>query len=126
MLKLISSRGEPTRLEQLGHVEGTYFQIFGKQICTDGLPGLPIGSVFIDRFIHQLMCEKLEQIRQHLQLTPSEVAWKMISGRFQRLKCAFGTEATLTPWLKLDVPSLESDSEFPEADIYNGQMQIAW
>lgn len=94
--------------------------------CTDGKPGLPIGSVFIDRFIHQLMREKLEQIRQHLQFTPSEVAWKMISGRFQRLKCAFGTEATLTPWLKLDVPSLESDFDFPEADIYNGQMQIAW
>jgi hypothetical protein len=28
--------------------------------------------------------------------------------------------------LKLDVPSLESDFDFPEADIYNGQMQIAW
>lgn len=50
----------------------------------------------------------------------------MCSGRFQRLKCAFDTEATLTPWLKLDVPSLESDIDYPEADIYNGQMQIAW
>lgn len=76
--------------------------------------------------MHQLMCEKLEHIRQHLQLAPSEAAWKMTSGRFQRLKCAFGTEATLTPWLKLDVPSLESDADFPEADVYNGQMQIAW
>jgi hypothetical protein len=72
------------------------------------------------------MCEKLEYIRQHLQLEPSEVAWKMTSGRFQRLKCAFGTEATLTPWLKLDVPFLGPDADFPEADIYNGQMQIAW
>ena len=97
----------------------------GKQF-THGLAGLAIGSVFIDRAVHQLICEKLEQLRQHLQLTPREVAWKMISGRFQRLKCAFGSEANLTPWLKLDVPSLESDADFPEANIYNGQMQIAW
>lgn len=72
------------------------------------------------------MREKLEKIREHLYLTPSEVAWKMISGRFQRLKCAFGTEAILTPWLKLDVPSLKSHMDYPGADIYNGQMQIAW
>lgn len=82
--------------------------------------------MFIDRFIHQLIREKLDKIRQHLLLSPNEVAWRMCSGRFQRLKCAFGTEATLIPWLKLDVPSLESDIDHPEADIYNGQMQIAW
>jgi hypothetical protein len=50
----------------------------------------------------------------------------MTSGRFQRLKCAFGTEATLTPWLKLDVPSLGTVLDLPEAEIYNGQMRIAW
>jgi hypothetical protein len=37
VLKLTSSRGEPTRLEQLGHVEGTYLEIFEKQLCTDVL-----------------------------------------------------------------------------------------
>ncbi|KAA8647819.1 Hsp70 family protein [Aspergillus tanneri] len=108
-LKLISSRGEPTRLEQLGHVEGQ-----------------PIGSVFIDRKIHQLICERLEKVQNHLRLSPSDAAWRMTSGRFQRLKCAFGTEATSTPWLKLDVPSLLTESDFPEAEIYDGQMRIAW
>lgn len=50
----------------------------------------------------------------------------MTFGRFQRFKCAFGTEATAAPWLKLDVPSLQTDVDFPEADVYDGQMQIAW
>ncbi|KAB8077963.1 hypothetical protein BDV29DRAFT_167418 [Aspergillus leporis] len=109
VLKLISSRGEPTRLEQLGHVEGQ-----------------PIGSVFIDRKIHHLICERLEKVQDHLDLAPSDAAWIMTSGRFQRLKCAFGTEATLTPWLKLDVPSLGTVLDLPEAEIYNGQMRIAW
>ncbi|KAJ5510948.1 hypothetical protein N7453_003051 [Penicillium expansum] len=98
VLKLISSRGEPTRLEQLGHVEGQ-----------------PIGSVFIDRKMHRLICQRLERIREHLSIPPSEAAWKMTSGRFQRLKCTFGAESTLTPWLKLDVPCLESDSDFPRS-----------
>ncbi|PYI00603.1 hypothetical protein BO78DRAFT_329637 [Aspergillus sclerotiicarbonarius CBS 121057] len=110
VLKLLSSRGEPTRLAQLGHVEG----------------GHPIGSVFIDREIHRLICARLETVRSHLRLSPSATAWKMTFGRFQRYKCAFGTEATATPWLKLDVPSLVSDADLPEAEIYDGQMQIAW
>jgi hypothetical protein len=37
VLKLTSSRGEPTRLEQLGHVEGNYLKMFGKQLSTDVL-----------------------------------------------------------------------------------------
>ncbi|PWY64726.1 hypothetical protein BO94DRAFT_505015 [Aspergillus sclerotioniger CBS 115572] len=109
VLRLLSARGEPTRLAQLGHVEGH-----------------PIGSVFIDREIHRLIATRLEAVRPHLRSSPSATAWKMTFGRFQRYKCAFGTEATATPWLKLDVPSLVSDSDHPEADIYDGQMQIAW
>ncbi|PLB53308.1 hypothetical protein P170DRAFT_454418 [Aspergillus steynii IBT 23096] len=109
VLKLISNRGEPTRLEQLGHVEGQ-----------------PIGSVFIDRRIHHLIYKRLEKVRDHLEMSPSDAAWMMISGRFQRMKCAFGTKAILTPWLTLDVPTIESVLDFPEAEIYRGQMRIAW
>ncbi|KAH8694872.1 hypothetical protein BGW36DRAFT_299998 [Talaromyces proteolyticus] len=109
VLKLMSLTGEPTVLEQLGNVEGR-----------------PIGSVFIDRTIHQLLCERLSKISNHLSKSPSATAWKMISGRFQRLKCSFGTEATSTPWLKLDVPSLGPGVDFPAAQIQNGQMQISW
>jgi hypothetical protein len=88
--------------------------------------GQPIGSAFIDRKIHQLICERLEKVKEHLAFSPSEAAWKMTCGRFQRLKCAFGTETTLTPWLKLDIPSLETNTDLSEAEIYNGQMRIAW
>ncbi|KAJ5698126.1 hypothetical protein N7462_000131 [Penicillium macrosclerotiorum] len=109
VLKLISLRGEPTRLEQLGNVEGQ-----------------PIGSVFIDRKMYQFFCGKLEKVQDRLSLPAHELAWKMISGRFQRLKCAYGTEMTLTPSLKLDVPSLDADVDIPEADIYSGQMVISW
>ncbi|KAI9037071.1 Hsp70 family protein [Aspergillus affinis] len=109
VLKLISDRGEPTRLEQLGHVEGQ-----------------PIGSVFIDRNIHHLISQRLNKVRDYLKLSPSDVAWMMISGFFQRMKCSFGTDSILTPWLMLDVPKLESALDFPEAEIYNGKMWIAW
>ncbi|KAJ5769200.1 hypothetical protein N7520_003759 [Penicillium odoratum] len=109
VLKLISSRGEPTRLEQLGHVEGQ-----------------PIGSAFIDRKMYDLIRARLDKVENHLSFPPNETAWKMISGRFQRLKCAFGTEATATPWLKLDVPLLDATGDHVDAGIYDGQMQIAW
>jgi hypothetical protein len=123
----MSSRGEPTRLEQLGHVEGDTDRAFiAREQSTDRTLGQPIGSVFIDRKMHQIISERLEKVEESLGLSPSEAAWKMTSGRFQRLKCLFGTEATLTPWLMLDVPSLEPNSTFPEAEIYNGQMRITW
>lgn len=76
--------------------------------------------------MYRLMHGRLEKIGEHLSVSPHEAAWKMISGRFQRLKCAFGTEATATPWLKLDVPSLDYDANFPDAHIENGQMLIKW
>jgi hypothetical protein len=90
------------------------------------LTGLPIGSVFVDRHVHQILTEKLEKAQDHLQLSPAETAWKMTTGRFQRFKCAFGSEAILTPFLKLDVPNLASDFDLPEAGISDGQISIAW
>ncbi|KAJ5726652.1 uncharacterized protein N7483_008009 [Penicillium malachiteum] len=109
VLKLMSSLGEPTRLEQMGQVEG-----------------LPIGSVFVDRHVHEILTKKLENAQDHLRLPPAETAWAMTTGRFQRFKCAFGSEVTLTPYLKLDVPNLASDFDLPEAGISDGQISIAW
>ncbi|KAJ5623175.1 hypothetical protein N7490_011780 [Penicillium lividum] len=88
--------------------------------------GQPIGSAFIDRNMYRLIRARLDKIEDHLSFPPNETAWKMISGRFQRLKCAFGTEATATPWLKLDVPLLDTTEDHVDAGIYDGQMQIAW
>ncbi|KAK2801616.1 hypothetical protein FQN50_007677 [Emmonsiellopsis sp. PD_5] len=109
VLKLLSSTGEPTRLEQLDHVEGK-----------------PIGSVFIDKSAHQLLSRRLENIRQHLPTSPSDTAWQMMSGRFERFKCSFGSNMTWTvPSLKLDVPTLGPRVNYREAEIYNGQMSIS-
>ncbi|KAL4757094.1 Hsp70 family protein [Aspergillus foveolatus] len=110
VLKLASDHGEPVQLEQLGSVEGR-----------------PIGSVFIDRTIHRLIVDRLSKVRDDLEHTPEHVAWKMLSGRFQRLKCAFGTDVARTPMLNLEVPFLKnSRTDLPVAGIYDGQMSIGW
>ncbi|KAL6229767.1 hypothetical protein BDW75DRAFT_88311 [Aspergillus navahoensis] len=110
VLRLASARGSPVQIEQLGNVEGR-----------------PIGSVFIDRMIHEHITEQLSKVKDSLLHTPDHVAWKMLSGRFQRLKCAFGTEASHTPTLSLPVPFLkDSMSDLPAAGIYDSQMRIGW
>ncbi|PGH31639.1 hypothetical protein GX50_05581 [[Emmonsia] crescens] len=108
VLKILSSKGEPSRLEPLDHVEGQ-----------------PIGSVFIDFSVHQLIFQRLSNIRDHLPVPPKEIVWKMMSGRFERFKCSFGTDMSWTiPPLKLDVPGL-TGLNFPEAEVYNGQIAIS-
>ncbi|KAH1976676.1 hypothetical protein KXW18_008725 [Aspergillus fumigatus] len=99
ILQLKSARGEPTKLDQFGSVEGR-----------------PIGSVFIDRGTHSLICGRLSKLHDRLEMSPSHTAWRMVLGRFQRLKCAFGTPAAAnTPSLKLDVPGLKPGADVPEA-----------
>ncbi|KAL4881276.1 hypothetical protein BJY04DRAFT_189497 [Aspergillus karnatakaensis] len=110
VLKLASARGQPVQLEQLGNVEGR-----------------PIGSVFIDRAIHKHIAERLTEVKDSLLHTPDHIAWKMLSGRFQRLKCAFGTEVSATPTLSLPVPFLKNPAgDLPAVEIYGGQMRIEW
>ncbi|KAL3442444.1 hypothetical protein BJX65DRAFT_286814 [Aspergillus insuetus] len=110
VLKLASNRGEPVQLEQLGNVEGR-----------------PIGSVFIDRTIHRNIAQRLAKVQDSLLHTPDHIAWKMLLGRFQRLKCAFGTDVSDTPTLTLPVPFLKhGTSDLPAAGIQGGQMSIGW
>ncbi|KAL5358279.1 hypothetical protein BJX96DRAFT_173296 [Aspergillus floccosus] len=110
VLRLASTRGESVQLQQLGNVEGR-----------------PIGSVFIDRTVHKHITERLSKVKDSLLHTPDHVAWKMLSGRFQRLKCAFGTEAARTPTITLPVPFLrDPTSNLSAAEIRDGQMIIGW
>ena len=98
-----------------------------RDLIAANLVGRPIGSVFIDRTIHRLIVERLSKVRDDLEHTPEHVAWKMLSGRFQRLKCAFGTDVARTPMLSLEVPFLKnSRTDLPVAGIYEGQMNIEW
>ncbi|KAL4802510.1 hypothetical protein BDV18DRAFT_146855 [Aspergillus unguis] len=110
VLKLVSERGEPLQLEQLGSVEGR-----------------PIGSVFIDRTMHRVITDILSKVQHELTEPPDYVAWKMLSERYQRLKCAFGTEAAKNPEFTLEVPCLRNPArDLPIAGIYATQMKLPW
>ncbi|KAL4785978.1 hypothetical protein BJX76DRAFT_366446 [Aspergillus varians] len=108
VLKLTSAPGEPTVYHPLGFVEGK-----------------PVGSVFIDLGVHQLICAKLESIRMALPGTTDEIAWQMMAGRFERFKCSFGVEGEEVPTLRLDLPPSAVDSHAPEYGIVNGQLLIS-
>lgn len=125
MLKLASDRGQQLQLEQLGNVEGIHSPSLHVQLLNKS--GGPIGSVFIDRAIYKITTERLSKVKDELTQSPEHIAWKMLSGPFQRLKCAYGTEATKTPTLSLEVPCLKvPGADLPTAGIYSGQMRLQW
>lgn len=79
--------------------------------------------------MHRYMVAHLRYVAHLLKLTPQEAAWKMITGRFQRVKCLFGTPTSslsYLPALRFDVPSLSQDGNFPEANIQRGQLVVPW
>ncbi|KAL4948541.1 hypothetical protein BDW69DRAFT_203477 [Aspergillus filifer] len=108
VLKLASLPGEPTVYHPLGFVEGK-----------------PIGSVFIDLAVHQLICAKLEPLRMALAGTMEDIAWQMMTGRFERFKCSFGVQGDDQESLQLDLPPAVAESYFPENGIYEGQLWIS-
>ncbi|KAL2827810.1 hypothetical protein BDW59DRAFT_54789 [Aspergillus cavernicola] len=108
VLKLVSSPGEPTVYNPLGFVEGK-----------------PVGSVFIDLGVHQLLCTKLEPISSALPGTTEDIAWQMMVGRFERFKCSFGVEGEETPALQLELPASVVDPHFPEHGVHNGRLYIS-
>ncbi len=108
VLQLTSSRGEPTQLQQLSWVEGA-----------------AIGSALIDMRFQQIVSSRLNRIRDHLNGEPDDIAEKMISGRFERFKCSYGTAAALTiPTIPLEVPGLGSGKHFPNVNIEDSTMKI--
>ncbi|KAL4866710.1 hypothetical protein BDV12DRAFT_198929 [Aspergillus spectabilis] len=108
VLKLASEPGQPTVYDPLGFVEGK-----------------PVGSVFIDLGVHQLICTKLEPVRMALPGTTEDIAWQMMTGRFERFKCSFGVEGVDLPALQLPLPKAVSDSHFPEQGIHNGTLFVS-
>ncbi|KAL4794868.1 hypothetical protein BDV19DRAFT_389766 [Aspergillus venezuelensis] len=108
VLKLASAPGEPTVYHPLGFVEGK-----------------PIGSIFIDLAVHQLVCAKLEPLRMALAGTMEDIAWQMMTGRFERFKCSFGVQGAEQKALQLNLPSAAAESYFPENGIYEGQLWVS-
>ena len=108
MLQLMSSRGEPTQLHQLSWVEGA-----------------AIGSALIDMRFQQTVSDRLRRIRDQLQGEPEDVAEQMMSGRFERFKCSYGTAgASSIPTIPLEVPGLRPGSHFPTVNIEDSTMRI--
>lgn len=69
--------------------------------------GRPIGSALIDMKFQLLLEERLYKIRDHLQGDPEETAEKMMLGRFERIKCSFGSGVTAElPTIPLPIPGL--------------------
>ena len=107
ILKFLSARGMPLRLESLSKVEGR-----------------PIGSALIDIRIQQLLESSLRHVEHRLSKRPSEVAEQMMAGRFERFKCNFGAPGSNIPYLLLEVPDLAPGTNIPHADIVNSRIAI--
>lgn len=108
VLRLTSSRGEPTQLQQLSWVEGR-----------------SIGSALIDISFHHIVSDRLNKIRGYLSGEPGLIAEKMMQGRFERFKCSYGTAASSAiPTIPLQVPGLGPGMHFPNVNIEDSTMKI--
>ena len=104
-----SSSGDPTELQQLSWVEGR-----------------SIGSALIDFAFYRMLTDRLNKIKGYLQGMPDDVAEKMMQGRFERIKCSYGTGATSAiPIIPLEVPDLPPGYDFPNVNIEGSTMKIA-
>lgn len=109
VLKLQSSRTEPTRLQQLSWVEGR-----------------PIGSTSIDMECHNLLVKRLRLIQDQLSDDAEIVADQMMQGRFERLKCSFGESLTASmPNFPLYIPNVPAGMTVPEAHVENSAINLS-
>ena len=108
MLQLLSSRGEPTQLQQLSWVEGA-----------------AVGSALIDMHFQHIVSDRLRKIQDQLQGDPDDIAEEMMIGRFERFKCSYGTAgASSIPTIPLEVPGLRPGQQFPSLNIEDSTMKI--
>ena len=109
VLKLDSYRGEATKLQQLGWVEGR-----------------AIGSALIDMKFKQQLSERLDKIASYLMHDPDTTAENMMTqGKFERLKCSFGSNATSNlPTIPLNVTGMAAGMAFPTLKIEDSKMTI--
>ena len=107
-LKVQSERGNPTELCPLSWSEGR-----------------PIGSTLIDIQFHRMLSDRLEIVKSQLEGEPAEMAHRMMHGKFERIKCTYGTTASLTlPTIPLAVPGLPPGFHSAEAHIEESLMII--
>jgi hypothetical protein len=107
ILKMASASMGHTELEPLLWVEGR-----------------PIGSTLIDFKVEKILVDRLESIKYHLEAKPRTIAQKMMRGKFESFKCAYGNEAMNVPVLPLSIPGMRPNMNFPSARIENSRMII--
>ena len=79
----------------------------------------------IDKDFHQLVSERLSNVSHHLKDSPDLVADRMLRGRFERIKCSYGTPASSAfPMIPIEIPDYESACWAPEAHIEDGRLLI--
>lgn len=107
VLKMMSSKGQATRLQQLSYVEGR-----------------SIGSALIDIDFHEIIFRRLQRIQQYLLESPEDVADIMVRDKFESVKCSFGTPVISSlPSIPLEVPCLAPGHHFhPGIFIENSRM----
>lgn len=90
-----------------------------------GVVGHAIGSALIDMDLHQILSDRLKEIQDHLQGDPDTIADQMMQGRFERIKCSFGTAASSgIPMIPLPIPGLAPGFCHSDANIENSTLLL--
>ena len=90
------------------------------------MKGQAVGSTLIDYNFQQLITNRLERIQNNLPDEPHIVAEKMMKGRFERIKCSYGTPASLAiPTIPLPITDLPADLNFPNINIEGSSMTFS-
>ncbi len=72
-----------------------------------------------------MVTERLDTIRDLLKDGSDTVADRMVHGRFERIKCSYGTAASSAlPTIPIEVPGLNLGHNIPEAYIEDSNMII--
>ncbi len=74
---------------------------------------------------HNIVVDRLDKIRASLKGEPDFITDRMVHGRFERIKCSYGTAASSAlPTIPIEVPGLEPGYSFPDAHIEDSKMII--
>lgn len=72
---------------------------------------------------HHIVSDRLTKIRSHLKGEPDAIADWMVHGRFERIKCSYGTSASSAlPTIPIEVPGMDPGYSFPNANIEESKM----
>ena len=79
----------------------------------------------IDINFHHLVLGRLDRVRALLNTDPAFVTDRMVHGRFERIKCSYGTAASSAlPTIPIEVPGLDPGYSNSDAKIEDSRMII--